>query len=117
MTRPLPQNAISRNGAKPHAVLRGHFRLSVPHRFAVALLGGYAFSWGVTSLGVVGMVALGGDFHEAEIAMLLLAFLVFLSAFLWAFATVSLARVWAVLGGGAALMIAAAWGLQRVLLS
>ncbi|KAB2916027.1 MAG: iron uptake protein, partial [Dechloromonas sp.] len=36
---------------------------------------------------------------------------------LWAFAATGLARVWAVLGGGAVLMTAAAWGLQRVLLA
>lgn len=55
------------------------------------------------------------DFHEAENAVLMLALLVFLVVFLWAFAAASLARVWAVVAGGAALMSAAAWGLTRVL--
>lgn len=86
-------------------------------RIAAAILGGYAFSWGVTALGTVLLVALGVGFHEAETAMLLLAFLLFLVVFLWAFASARLARVWAVLGGGAVLMLAAAWGLQQVLLS
>jgi len=92
-------------------------RLSITHRLAAALLGGYAFTWGLVALGVASMVALGVDFHEAEKALLLLAFLVFLPLFLWAFAATSLARVWAVLGGGAVFMTAVAWGLQRVLLA
>jgi hypothetical protein len=45
----------------------------------------------------------------------MLALLVFLGVFLWAFAAAGLARVWAVAAGGGALMSAAAWGLTRVL--
>lgn len=85
-------------------------------RIAAALLGGYAFTWGFTGLGIVGLVALGVDFHEAETAMLLLAFLVFLGMFLWVFAAANMVRVWALLVGGAVLMTSAAWALQRVLL-
>jgi hypothetical protein len=48
---------------------------------------------------------------------MLLAFIVFLVVFCWAIAAASLTRVWAVLGGGAALMTGAAWVLQRGLLS
>ena len=102
---PAPHHAPGRR--KEHAAL---------HRLAAALFGGYAFTWGFTTLGVTGLVALGIDFHEAETALLLLAFLVFLPLFLWAFAAPSLARVWALLGGGAVLMSAAALGLQQVLL-
>ncbi|MDX5410678.1 MAG: iron uptake protein [Thauera sp.] len=91
--------------------------LTVVARIAAAVLGGYAFTWGVTALGTVLLVALGTDFHEAETAMLLLAFLVFLGVFLWAFAAPRLVRVWAVLGGGAVLMLPAAWWLQQFLLS
>lgn len=91
--------------------------LTVASRIAAAILGGYAFTWGVASLGTVLLVALGVAFHEAETAMLLLAFLLFLGVFLWAFAAPRLARVWAVLAGGAMLMLAAAWGLQQLLLS
>lgn len=92
-------------------------RALLASRVAAALLGGYAFSWGLAMLGIAVLVALGVDFHEAETALLLLAFPAFLLLFLWAFAAASLARVWAVLGGGAVLMSAAAWGLQRSLLS
>lgn len=91
--------------------------LQVSNRVAAALLGGYAFTWGFTVLGMAGLTALGVDFHEAETGVLILAFLVFLVLFLWAFAASSMLRVWAVLSGGAALMTAAAWALQRALLS
>lgn len=85
-------------------------------RIAAALFGGYAFTWGFTVLGIAGLVALGVDFHEAETGVLLLAFLVFLGMFLWAFAASSLLRVWAVLAGGGAAMTVLAWALQRTLL-
>jgi hypothetical protein len=49
--------------------------------------------------------------------VLMLAFLVFLGLFLWSFAAASIARVWAVLAGGAALLFATAWALQRAILS
>lgn len=91
-------------------------RVEIVSRCAAALLGGYGFTWGFAAMGVAGLVALGVDFHEAETGVMLLAFLVFLSVFLWAFAANSLIRVWAVLGGGAALMTTAAWALQRALL-
>lgn len=117
MINPTPQDAALPDGPGPHSALPGRRRLSILHRLVAALAGGYAFTWGVTALGVAGLVALGQDFHEAETAMLLLAFLVYLPLFLWAFAAASLARVWAVLGGGAVIMTAAAWGLQRLMLS
>jgi hypothetical protein len=88
----------------------------VGSRIAAALLGGYAFTWGFTALGIAGLVALGVDFHEAETGVLLLAFLVFLGLFLWAFAAASVVRVWVFLGSGAVLMTAAAWALQSALL-
>lgn len=116
MTNFSPQNATLPNGSGQHTALRGRKQLSILHRLAAALLGGYAFTWGFITLGMVGLVALGVDFHEAETVLLLLAFLVFLTLFLWAFAAANLARVWAVLVGGALLMVAAAWGLQRLLL-
>ena len=45
------------------------------------------------------------------------AFLVFLVVFLWAFASSSVARVWAVLAGGGALMTLSAWLIQQSMLS
>lgn len=91
-------------------------RTTVVLRIAAALLGGYAFTWGFAALAMAGLVALGVDFHEAEHAALLPAFLVFLVALLWAFAGRRLARIWALLVGGGAAMTLAAWLLQRSLL-
>jgi len=63
-------------------------------RTAAALLGGYAFTWGFSAI---------------------LGFLVFLCAFLWAFAGRSLVRVWAVLAGGGLLMTGGASLVQHLL--
>jgi len=90
---------------------------SLVHRLLLSLVGGYAFTWGLVALGLAGLVAVGADFHEAEVAMLLIAFLVFLPLFLWGFAAPRIGRVWVVLAGGAALMTAAAWALQRAVLT
>jgi hypothetical protein len=85
-------------------------------RIAAALVGGWAFTWGFVSLAITGLVALGQPYNEAHTAAMLLAFIVFLVALCWVFAAVSLARVWVVLAGGAALMTSAAWLLQRGLI-
>lgn len=99
-----------------HMRTGAHSRLSIVLRIAAALLGGYVFSWGFAALGVVVLSFAGMDFHDAEHAVMLLVFIVFLLAFLWAFTGRSLLRVWAVLAGGGAGMVAAAWVLQRSLL-
>jgi len=90
--------------------------LPVVLRIAAALAGGYAFTWGAAALAIAGLAAAGMDFEEAEHAVMLLAFIVFLVAFLWAHACRSLVRVWVVLAGGGALMTLFAWLLQRCLL-
>ncbi len=87
------------------------------NRIAASLLGGYAFTWGFSTLGITGLVALGVDFHEAEHAVMLLTFLVFLAVFLWAIATTNIKRVWLTLAGGGTAMATAAWALQRAILS
>ena len=97
-------------------VIESRAILMIVNRVAAALLGGYLFTWGFTAVGLAGLVALGVDFHEAEMVTYLLAFLLFLGLFLWAFAAANIARVWAILGSGAALMTAAAWGLQQSIL-
>lgn len=85
-------------------------------RIAAGVLGGYLFTWGFAVFSIASLVSLGVDFHEAETGIYMLALLVFLGMFLWAFAAASVVRVWAVLAGGGALMSAAAWTLQRTLL-
>jgi hypothetical protein len=81
----------------------------VVSRIAAALLGGYAFVWGFTTLGIVLAMAAGATYGTAQTSVYLLAFVVFLAAFLWAFAARSVARVWAALAGGGALMTGLAW--------
>jgi hypothetical protein len=88
---------------------------AIANRIAASLLGGWAFVWGFSTLGITSLVALGQSYDEARMAVMLLAFLVFLTAFCWTFAAARMARVWAVLGGGAVLMTSAAWLLQRSL--
>lgn len=88
-------------------------RLHIASRVAAGLLGGWAFTWGFVSLGIVLLVAAGMPYGEAQTLLFLLAFLVFLALFCWAFAAASLRRVWLVLAGGAASMTAAAWLILR----
>jgi hypothetical protein len=90
--------------------------LLVVSRIAAGVLGGYAFSWGVVTLGVALLLAAGMSFEDAHHLLYLVVFLVFLAVFCWAFAAASLARVWWVLGGGGAVMSIAAWFLSRALL-
>jgi hypothetical protein len=84
-------------------------------RIAASVLGGYLFVWGFVTLGIGLLLAAGMSFEDAHHLIYLLAFLVFLFAFCWAFAAASLARVWTVLAGGGAAMSVAAWFLSRAL--
>ena len=86
-------------------------------RVTAGIFGAYAFTWGFAAAGVAALTGLGVAYHDAEMGVLMLAFLVFLGLFLWSFAAASIARVWAVLAGGAALLFTAAWALQRAILS
>ncbi|MGQ0621613.1 MAG: iron uptake protein [Panacagrimonas sp.] len=84
-------------------------------RIAASVLGGYAFVWGIATLSLALMVTAGMPYGEAQTLVMLLAFLVFLWAFCWAFAAANLRRVWAVLLGGGAAMSALAWWLASML--
>lgn len=96
-----------------HALTPAH----IAARVTAGIFGAYAFTWGFAAAGVAALVGLGVAYHDAEMGVLMLAFLVFLGLFLWSFAAASIARVWAVLAGGAALLFTAAWALQRAILS
>jgi hypothetical protein len=89
------------------------YPLSVASRIAAAILGGYIFTWGFAVSSTSGLVAMGVAYDQARTGTMLFAFLIFLGAFLWSFATASIARVWLVLAGGGALMTAVAWYVQR----
>jgi hypothetical protein len=90
-----------------------HTRLHIVSRVAASLLGTYLFVWGGTLLGISLLLAAGMAYGEARTVAYLLAFLVFLFCFCWAFAAASLTRVWSVLGGGGAAMTAAAWFMSQ----
>lgn len=83
----------------------------------ITIVGSFGFTWGLVALCVVALYAFGMDYHEAELTTTLLAFLVFLSLFLWSFASTRRGRVVALLLGGAAMMTGCAWAIQRALLS
>lgn len=83
----------------------------------LSLAASFGFTWGFVALGVAGLTALGMDYHESEKGLMLLAFVVFLPLFLWAFACARPARALVLLGTGAAGMTAAAWALQRAVLA
>lgn len=87
----------------------------IASRTAVALLGGYVFTWGIIALGVAGLYGAGMQFHDAEHLSYIVGLLVFLTAFLVAFATQALRRTALVLVGGGAAMTALAWWLQSLL--
>ncbi|MEE4450570.1 hypothetical protein [Novosphingobium resinovorum] len=84
-------------------------------RILLAVLGGYAFCWGVIALCAAGTFPLGAEFHDGETLGSILALLVYPAAFLWAFAARSLWRASAVLVGGGVLMAAAASLIQMCL--
>jgi len=87
--------------------------VNVVSRIAAAVLGGYAFVWGFSTLLIAVALILRLPYGDAQTTAYLLAFLVFLGAFLWSFAARRVAVVWSVLAGGGIAMTALAWSLAR----
>ena len=96
-SRPLPLQLLSRIGA--------------------AILGGYAFCWGLIAIAHSGLYALGMSFHDAEHVSAILGVLLFLVVFLWTFAARRVGLCWAVLLIGGGVMSGAAALIQRALLA
>jgi hypothetical protein len=82
-------------------------------RIAAAVVGGYAFVWGFTTLLIALALVMGLPYGDAQTTAYLLAFLVFLGAFLWAFSVRRVLVAWLVLGGGGLLMTLLSWSLTR----
>jgi hypothetical protein len=82
-------------------------------RIAAAVFGGYAFVWGFTTLLIALALVAGLPYGDAQTTAYLLAFLVFLGAFLWAFSVRRVLVAWLVLGGGGLAMTLLSWGLTR----
>lgn len=112
--RPFP-NGCGWFVESKQAASKANDAVQILNRVSAALVGGYVFTWGFVALGIAGPVALGVDFHEAEMAIYLLAFLVFLGLFLWAFSARSLLRVWTLLCGGGLLMTGLALAFQNAI--
>lgn len=89
--------------------------LQIASRVLASLVAGYGFCWGFVTLGIVLLLRRGVPYDEAQTALYLLAFIVYLIAVLWAFAAKSLVQVWAVLAGGGICMTALAWYASRTL--
>ena len=88
--------------------------LHVASRIAAGVLGGWAFAWGFVVLGIALLMRAGMPYGDAQTLTYLLAFLVYLVVFCWAFASARLARVWLVLAGGGGAMTALGWWLMPV---
>ncbi|MFM2346420.1 MAG: hypothetical protein RL654_1173 [Pseudomonadota bacterium] len=86
-------------------------------RVLAGVIGSYAFTWGFAAAGVAALVGLGADYHDAEMAVLMLAFLVFPGLLLWCVVARSLLRIGSVLAGGTLLLSASAWAIQHALLT
>src|SRR5262245_13635007 len=96
-----PHGLFHRRECEPLSFAFFMFALRPPlalfSRVAASLLGGYAFAWGFTTLSIALALRAGLPFGEARTLAQLLAFLVFLGAFLWAFSTPRQLRLWLVL--------------------
>lgn len=90
-------------------------RLNIVSRTLAAVLGGYAFTWGLIAFGMAALVAVDMEFHDAEHLTALIGFLVFLTIFLTAFGVRNITRVWAVLLVGAAIMAGAATLIKNLI--
>ncbi|MBB6242235.1 iron uptake protein [Rhodanobacter sp. MP1X3] len=89
--------------------------LSTTSRVGAAVLGGYAFAWGVVAAITSLLFAVGLEFHDAEFLGAIAGLLAYLVVFLWAIAARRLVVVWVVLLGGGALMTAAGSAVQSLL--
>ena len=90
-------------------------RLALSSRITAAVLGGYAFAWGMVAAATSLCVAAGMGFHDAEFLSSLFGVLAYLCAFLWAIAARRLWPVWLLLGGGGALLAGLASVVQAAL--
>jgi hypothetical protein len=83
-------------------------------RIGAGVLGSYVFAWGFIALGASALIAAGTEFHEASSLVSMLAFLIYLATFCWAFIAGSLVVVWGVLAWGGALMALAGWWIAHL---
>ena len=93
-----------------------HPAFTITARLVISLVGGYAATVGVVSLGAVLLALLVGMTRaQALVLMTMLGFLGYAAIILWGFAEPRLLRVWAVVGGVAIASHLAAMALARLL--
>lgn len=85
---------------------RGH---EILLRTATGFVGGWAFTWGFVTLGIVALVASGVGFDDAQTGVYLIAFLLYLTLLLWSFASRRPWRTGSIILAGALSMSVAAW--------
>ena len=101
--------------SQTHAIPVPSHALRIAMRVGAAVLGGYAFAWGVVAAGTSVLFAAGLEFHDAEFLGAMAGVLAYLVAFLWAIAAHRLTRVWLVFLGGGAVLSAVGSFVQSLL--
>lgn len=99
------------------AILDDATRLALASRIGAAVLGGYVFCWGFIAVTVASLFGLGMEFHDAEHLASILAFLIYVGVFCWAFVARRAWFAWAVLAGGGAVLAAIGSLLQHQIVS
>lgn len=80
-------------------------------RTTTGLIGGWAFTWGFVTFGIVALVASGVGYEDAQLGLHLLAFLIYLALLCWSVATRRpLRAAFTILAAAAALSVAAWFG-------
>lgn len=91
-------------------------KVDLASRVLASLVAGYTFCWGFVTLGIALLLLRGVPYGDAQTALYLVAFIVFLIVFLWSFVVKSLIRLWLTLVGGGITMTAIAWGASHAFL-
>jgi hypothetical protein len=91
--------------------------LHIASRITASFAGGYFFVWGITTLGIGLAVLLGMPYAEAQTLLYMLAFLIYVGVFCWAYVASSLTKVWIVLAGGGLVMTILGWWLGHLSLT
>lgn len=87
----------------------------VASRVSAALVGGWVFVWGGVTLGIALLLRSGMTYADAKTLCYLLAFLVYVVALCWTFATATAWRAWVILAGSGAIMTALGWWVAPTL--
>jgi len=95
------------------AVSRAGSRFLIGQRVLLSVVGGYALSAGLASLGAW-VASLLMSRSESATLMGMLAFIIYMVVLLWAFAERRLLRLWWVLGVGPFVVWTFVWALQAI---